>query len=194
MINAGGIINVSTEYLKDGDQETVREPDRGRSPAGSSRSGRKAPRPAATRPRSPTTWRAADRARLTLSGKRGRAADGLARGRYSGSARLLPAELVLAVEGVEPAGDDDRGADPGGRRRVRVPETSQPSSTAQSNWRIIERHHHRHRREAQRGGQEELADAAEQAEREQDQPRSAPSCACAVEGQQQRRSRPSRTG
>ena len=57
VINAGGIINVSTEYLKDGDQDTVRAPDRGDSRPARRRSGGKAPPPAATRPAWRATWR-----------------------------------------------------------------------------------------------------------------------------------------
>jgi leucine dehydrogenase len=57
VINAGGIINVSTEYLGDGDAGGGQARGSSRSRSGSSRSGPKAPPPAATRPRSPTTWR-----------------------------------------------------------------------------------------------------------------------------------------
>ena len=56
VINAGGIINVCTEYLGDGDASVVRQRIEG-IPSGSSRSGPKAPRPAATRHPSPTRWR-----------------------------------------------------------------------------------------------------------------------------------------
>ena len=44
VINAGGIINVCTEYLGDGDASLVRAADRGHSRCGSSRSGRRARR------------------------------------------------------------------------------------------------------------------------------------------------------
>ena len=60
VINAGGIINVCTEYLGDGDASLVRQRIEG-IPSASSRSGPKAPRPGATRLRSPTLWRSADR-------------------------------------------------------------------------------------------------------------------------------------
>ena len=56
VINAGGIINVSTEYLGDGDQDMVRAADRGDPGQARGRSGRRAPTPAATPPRSPTPW------------------------------------------------------------------------------------------------------------------------------------------
>ena len=58
VINAGGIINVCTEYLGDGDRAlSVSGSKEFR--FGSSRSGQKASRSAATRRRSPTLWRSA---------------------------------------------------------------------------------------------------------------------------------------
>ena len=56
VINAGGIINVSTEYLKDGDQDLVRAPDRGDSrPARADLGRERRDRPQPGRA-SPTTW------------------------------------------------------------------------------------------------------------------------------------------
>ena len=56
VINAGGIINVSTEYLKDGDRLSSAAAS-SRSRSASNRSGGKAHRPAATPRQSPTLWR-----------------------------------------------------------------------------------------------------------------------------------------
>ena len=66
VINAGGIINVSTEYLGDGDEAGGQGAGSRRSRAGSTRSGTKARDRPATPPPSPTHGAAADRPRLTL--------------------------------------------------------------------------------------------------------------------------------
>ena len=184
MINAGGIINVSTEYLKDGDQETVRariEADPGRLEAIWEESARHRPNPARRR-----------RRRWPQTSLIGRGLRRRFRARAAPSRRSFAAELVLAIEGVEAAATIIAAPAQVLAGGMGVPE--QPAEQHRPDQLgIIERHHHRDRREAQRRGQEQLADAAGAGRAPSRIAQVRASCACAVKGHEQAGRRASRS-
>src|SRR5689334_6458616 len=103
-----------------------------RSPSVSTASGTRAPRRAAIRPKSPTTWPAASSAAPELSSLQ------------RGAVGVLAAQATLAIERVEAAADDHRRADPTGLRRMHVPDPPAEQHGPEQLY-IVERHDGRHR-------------------------------------------------
>ncbi len=176
VINAGGIINVSTEYLRDGDQDMVRA------------------RIEAIPAKLEAIWQesaATGRNAAEVADAMAQAPD-RPRARAAPAARFFrdPAQPVLAIERVEPAGDDDRGADPGRRARDACPRSASRAAPPRAiGYSRTARPPAPARSETTRSGR--AGRCRQQAEREQDRPGPA-SCAWPKKGMRGP-SRPSRS-